>query len=781
MPLPRSNKHRLFAYPSRSVGGVLRSFYDTQADDGVPDLPIFLGETTLTTQQVTVTPNGAESYRLYVNGVFNQSMGISEEIFALVEDLTPGTLYHYYAESYLDGELTARSRTLSRRTVDADLPEAPVGLELTPGFPPFLLAEWDDLADPSVNNFSIQYRRQGDTDFTSFETGDTDLAAAINSLDAVTPYEVAVAAINDNGQGEYSDLATATTLLNYCPVPIDLTPSDFDVETVSAGVVEIRWTHPENITFYGNFHYSVLVEDVENTTTTDNFVSVMGLDNNAQYDVVVKLVVIDDEDVEHVSDPSNQITIQTLIFLDIFAGGSAGETLAGSFAATGNHTFIETGAAVFNTDDGVGAEWANDGSDTFESTVFFDAVADKFRCTLPSCFVKGFVLPFSVYFNYDRNTLDGWKLEVFSGKYSLYRLDAGTPTEVATFTGSHPGTEYPDDNMYIDFLVDRNFISGVFSSSQGRSVDDLVYEIPDRPYQDQTGFGFGIYGGDLTFDDGVTTEVLSVVGRCQRIVMRQLPIYVPPPTLWDPSHLGEALVEWYSADNVSTTDDPDVEGGTIATSVNGAINGLTLSPLSSFWKYDSTGINGKPSLRVVGSGSAYQTSGNHSTTDAMVLMSALLSADQAFTARILDWTGYNAGCWFGVGDADNKRGGGVRWTSGSPYGTYIDGVNDAWQTIALYRDSANSHDGIWLQGDWDNRTVHTTSDNNPFDTGKITIAGDGGGSSGVTAMSWRNIIIASAFLSDSDRQKCEGFIAHDEGRLDDLPSDHPYKVDPPYV
>ena len=51
--------------------------------------------------------------------------------------------------------------------------------------------------------------------------------------------------------------------------------------------------------------------------------------------------------------------------------------------------------------------------------------------------------------------------------------------------------------------------------------------------------------------------------------------------------------------------------------------------------------------------------------------------------------------------------------------------------------------------------------------GKITVAGDGGGSTGVNSMQFRHLIVCGSPLQDADRMKVEGFIAHDEGRLDD--------------
>lgn len=519
--LPRSHKHRLFAFPSQSIGGSLRSFYDMQP--GEEDLlQLALGETTETTQELFAVNIGADVYKVFVDGVYYGDANVSEGVSITVTGLTSGTVYRYRIEAYTDDILVSRSKTVSRRTVSAEVPDQIMGLSLTPGFPPFLEAEWSDPADPSITDYSVNYRVQGAEDFDNFQTGSTELAAAINSLDPVTTYEVAVAGINENGQGEFSDLASATTVLAVAPIPLNLSEMAFDTETVQPGTVFAEWEHPANIQYYGNWVYSVRVDDVENMTTTDPFAEITGLDNGTEYDITVHTVVTDAEDVVHTSDPSNLVSMKTLIFLDIFTGGNPGDTLAGTVSATGHLAFIETGAAVFNKDTGIGAQWDNDGSDTLESTVFWDSVADRFRCRIPACFTKGHTLPISFYFNYDRNTLDGWKLTIFSGKWHLYRLDAGTPTEVATQTGPGSEFEYPDDSTYVDFLVDNNFISGVFTSSVGRTVPDLVYDIADRPYKTQTAFGFGIYGGDLNFDDGGGGEILHVEGTINKIIMSML-------------------------------------------------------------------------------------------------------------------------------------------------------------------------------------------------------------------------------------------------------------------
>jgi hypothetical protein len=59
------------------------------------------------------------------------------------------------------------------------------------------------------------------------------------------------------------------------------------------------------------------------------------------------------------------------------------------------------------------------------------------------------------------------------------------------------------------------------------------------------------------------------------------------------------------------------------------------------------------------------------------------------------------------------------------------------------------------------------------------------GGDGNPARGWRGliyeIVLSSSSLSLDDRQRLEGYLAHKWGLTANLPSDHPFKVSPPYV
>ena len=265
--------------------------------------------------------------------------------------------------------------------------------------------------------------------------------------------------------------------------------------------------------------------------------------------------------------------------------------------------------------------------------------------------------------------------------------------------------------------------------------------------------------------------------------------------LWTPADL-PALVAWYSADNpdnvlvsgrLDTISDKSGSGAHLRPVGGSASKRAALFPAAlgglPAWGYESAAQaqfwtsnsrlmqagNAARGLSLVAVAAPFVT---HSTPPGSIVM---LSHGASETAgRIQVATGYVAtGAIYGSGrrlDTDsnktysNLQNAGVGWRIISSSNDYLANSGD------LYIDGTLSARETALQ-----TAGHTiTTDSRRFWSG-ATSTTSGNPYLGQTA----EIIVHADALSDADRQRLEGYLAHKYSKTTDLPADHPYRTAPP--
>jgi hypothetical protein len=254
-------------------------------------------------------------------------------------------------------------------------------------------------------------------------------------------------------------------------------------------------------------------------------------------------------------------------------------------------------------------------------------------------------------------------------------------------------------------------------------------------------------------------------------------------TLWTPGSL-PSLYAWWDADHYTVS-----SGTSVNQHTDRSGNGRHLVPIATAQDVIANQVNGKAVFRISTGGGAKTSQSNLSTTKLYILATFKPAAGIGATARLFDWTAYNTGCWMGIGSPDTARGGGVKWQTGSPYGNFVTGTNAAWQMLGMLRNTANNPglggaNGVqaaWLNGDFDNAAGSNPSDATALSAGSMCVGSDQGNGSYITNTDWRCVVVCNDVLSQSDRQKLEGYMMWDIGLQASLPQGHPYRNAPPGV
>jgi hypothetical protein len=264
---------------------------------------------------------------------------------------------------------------------------------------------------------------------------------------------------------------------------------------------------------------------------------------------------------------------------------------------------------------------------------------------------------------------------------------------------------------------------------------------------------------------------------------------IPADRKWTPADITTAL--WLDAADATTLFTTDI-GSTQAT--NGEVVGRwadksgnnrnatvatgTLTPV-----LQANGLNTLPAIYFNGNNQLDLPSGflNGTTafTIAMVMRGPLQQNDAVFGPRTANSTGLE-----------------MVWTNSAGFPTLlrINGVNKItsglWSTtnaatITTITASASATAG-WLNGSSVNAVSGTgitaLTFNGQYSLASYSNSISGQGITGATVRSEIYIsefIIAESSISQPDREKLEGYLAHKWGLTANLPGDHPYKVIPP--
>jgi hypothetical protein len=275
-------------------------------------------------------------------------------------------------------------------------------------------------------------------------------------------------------------------------------------------------------------------------------------------------------------------------------------------------------------------------------------------------------------------------------------------------------------------------------------------------------------------------------------------------TQWTPSLISTAL--WLDANDSSTITE---SGGAITTWADKSGNGRNATADGNP-TYSATGMStSKPAVQLDGTGDAFVSSitgiGSFNALDVYMVTKTTLAA-AADT---------NSGVFWGYGNVGTAGGSypanrGQNWASstGGLTGEFITAVFDNASfdagrlgsstytraaNTAQILNSKNSNSGTSLFANGSEVTLGvtpnqiTTSTNTaPSNTGytldsnlHIGAFRAGGALVYSPAIKFAEVIVSSTLLSTLNRQKVEGYLAHKWGLTANLPSDHPYKVNPP--
>lgn len=247
--------------------------------------------------------------------------------------------------------------------------------------------------------------------------------------------------------------------------------------------------------------------------------------------------------------------------------------------------------------------------------------------------------------------------------------------------------------------------------------------------------------------------------------------------LWTPAELGASLALWLDADDASTI---TLNGSTVSQWSDKSGNGrnATQGTAANQPTYTASGLNGKPVL-TWGANSISSLVTAFTLNHPLSVYSVAQANAPTNAVRAIVGSGYVSYA-LGTLTASPATYAYALWNPFLNGGAYINNAattnpvivgsttesNDenTWNT---YVNGSNAGQAIWSTG---------TPDAPSF----IRI-----GYSGAAAEYWHGtigeVVICSTTLSTTDRQRIEGYLAWKWGLTANLPSNHPYKIVPPYA
>ncbi len=218
-----------------------------------------------------------------------------------VTGLTNGTTYEVQvravnsvAEDAGNGPGVGAWSTSSASATPVDVPKAPTGLALTVGNGK-LTASWTaptDTGGSDITGYAVQYRTGGGAWSAPISAG-TSTNHEIPNLKNGTEYEVRVYAVNDQGDGNRSEIAAAT------PATVPAKPNAPTL-TVGDRQLTATWTAPDNggnaiIRYEVQYRTSSpqgqwTTSSSADSDVTDTSHTVTGLTNGTTYEVQVRAV-----------------------------------------------------------------------------------------------------------------------------------------------------------------------------------------------------------------------------------------------------------------------------------------------------------------------------------------------------------------------------------------------------------------------------------------------------------------------------------------------------------
>jgi hypothetical protein len=293
-----------------------------------------------------------------------------------------------------------------------------------------------------------------------------------------------------------------------------------------------------------------------------------------------------------------------------------------------------------------------------------------------------------------------------------------------------------------------------------------------------------VTGLDLSaLGDGTLTLSLTLTTAAGTSAPRT--VTVAKSTPWIPADLGPALALWFDADDPATL---TLDGASVSQWRDKSGNGRHLSQGSAARRPTLTPgvLNGKPAILLDGVNDFLSASGVGAAGVANVSFLIVMRYITASEADIVIGIGTNPATSRTTRDLFRAPG-----SSLQSFGTY---ANDAFGNIAT--DVGGAHhifeavqDGrnvrFWRTGEPGSpQPIAMPSDPLPIGVDAITIGGsispsDGSGPVQPTHATFAEVVVSYSAISDTDRQRLEGYLAHKWGLAGSLPAGHPWKAAAP--
>ena len=232
------------------------------------------------------------------------------------------------------------------------------------------------------------------------------------------------------------------------------------------------------------------------------------------------------------------------------------------------------------------------------------------------------------------------------------------------------------------------------------------------------------------------------------------------------------LLLWYAANQEISYSN----GNAVSTMTNFGV-GANSTAFTTGPTYTTNILNSLPVFRF-NNNNGVRTSTSYSLNNWTVLLVFRNTSGAESYERLMDHD-YINGFWFGRNNtAASSFGGGVKETS-EPYGRFVTATDSQWNIIGNQRNGTTHN--IWNNGFWSTKATGTV--NNTATTNSAIGIGAWGsnGTQPAINIDIAEVIFYNTALSDSDREKIEGYLAWKYSLTSNLPSNHPYKTLQPIV
>ena len=268
--------------------------------------------------------------------------------------------------------------------------------------------------------------------------------------------------------------------------------------------------------------------------------------------------------------------------------------------------------------------------------------------------------------------------------------------------------------------------------------------------------------------------------------------------LWRPDELGADLALWLDAEDAASV---TLNGTTVSQWNDKSGNGYNVSNATAATQPDylATGFNGKPTLQVVGGDFLERgtTALGRNVGGITCAIVGLHPAGQTFVpnaAEVFISTSIVSGATrFAMSPnvststinryaLAGRRDDADSYASASSSTDSLANRGNPWIRVAqrAYSDGVANH---WTDGTQDmaNATVGVQTAGNTSDTDSLRLSIFSGANAMPTGTQLSEIVLTHSTMTNDDRQKLEGYLAHKWGLTANLPVSHPYKTKPPTV